>query len=253
MINSSKLRMVDIVGNLNLIKDKISVACSRRPPEFSNVTPRLVAVSKTKPPNLVISALDAGQHHFGENYVNELVDKGNHPDIKTRDIRWHFIGHLQRNKVNKVLAVPNLHVIETVDSEKLAAAIDSSWLKFRKLEDDKLNVMVQVNTSGEEEKSGCDLGQTSALVKYVIESCKNLNFMGLMTIGAYGYNPANGPNPDFLSLVKCREDVCRELGLDINNVELSMGMSTDYEHAIELGSSNVRVGSAIFGERPSKA
>ncbi|XP_011298871.1 proline synthase co-transcribed bacterial homolog protein [Fopius arisanus] len=251
MIIPSRFRM-DVAGNLSLIKEKIRIACSKRSPDLANVTPRLVAVSKTKPPDLIISALDAGQKNFGENYVNELVEKGNHPDLKNRDIRWHFIGHLQRNKVNRVLGVPNLHVIETVDSEKLAAAIDSGWQKFRKQEDDKLNVMVQVNTSGEEEKSGCDVGQASALVKYVLENCKNLNFMGVMTIGAYGYDPATGPNPDFLSLIKCRESICRELGLDKSKVELSMGMSTDYEHAIELGSSNVRVGSAIFGERLPK-
>lgn len=109
-----------------------------------------MAVSKTKPPNLVIDAYDAGQKHFGENYVNELIEKAGHPDILKRDIRWHFIGHLQRNKVNKVLAVPNLWVVETVDSNKLATALDTAWPKFRRSDDSKLNIMVQVNTSKED-------------------------------------------------------------------------------------------------------
>ncbi|CAD6211966.1 GSCOCG00003924001-RA-CDS [Cotesia congregata] len=247
-----KIKMVDIAGNLSFVRDKISQACSRRPSELGNVIPRLVAVSKTKPPNLVIDAYDAGQQHFGENYVNELIEKAGHPDILKRNIRWHFIGHLQRNKVNKVLAVPNLWVVETVDSNKLATALDIAWPKFRRSDDSKLNIMVQVNTSKEEEKSGCEPAEASSLVKHVLENCKNLNFLGIMTIGAYGYDPASGPNPDFLSLRQCREEICKELSLDKEQVELSMGMSTDFEHAIELGSTNVRVGSLLFGERPPK-
>lgn len=116
---------------------------------MGNNIPRLVAVSKTKPPNLIIDAYESGQQHFGENYVNELVDKANHPDIKIKDIKWHFIGHLQRNKVNKVLAVPNLYMVETVDTEKLASTIDSAWQKYKKHDDSQLKIMVQVNTSGE--------------------------------------------------------------------------------------------------------
>lgn len=99
---------------------------------------------------MVIDAYDAGQKHFGENYVNELIEKSGHPEILKRDIRWHFIGHLQRNKINKVLAVPNLWIIETVDSNKLASALDTAWPKYRKNDDNKLNIMVQVNTSKEE-------------------------------------------------------------------------------------------------------
>ncbi|KAF7993550.1 hypothetical protein HCN44_010145 [Aphidius gifuensis] len=253
MVQLTKIiRMSEIAKNIKLVEEKILKACSKRSPEFENIKPRLVAVSKIKPASLIIDAYEAGQKYFGENYVNELVDKSNHPDILTRDIRWHFIGHLQRNKVNKVLSVPNLFMIETVDNDKLATAINSSWQKYRKQDDHKINVMVQVNTSNEPEKSGCKIEETSALVKHILENCKNLKFSGLMTIGAYGYDPSNGPNPDFLSLKKCREIVSNELSLDINNIELSMGMSTDYEHAIELGSTNVRVGSAIFGERPPK-
>lgn len=96
-------------------------------------------------------AYEAGQRHFGENYVNELLEKATNPLIleKCENIKWHFIGNLQRNKVNKILTAPNLHVIETVDSEKLANALNNSWPKLRRNDDSQLNVMVQVNTSQE--------------------------------------------------------------------------------------------------------
>ncbi|XP_043269289.1 pyridoxal phosphate homeostasis protein [Venturia canescens] len=247
-------KMAEIAANLNVVRERIAIAAAKRPQELQYFQPRLVAVSKTKPPELLIAAYEAGQRNFGENYVNELIEKANNTDIfeKCKDIRWHFIGHLQRNKVNKILKVPNLYLIETIDSEKLATAVDNSWEKLRSDQDAKLNVMVQVNTSKEEEKQGCEIEETSTVVKHIIENCKNLNFMGLMTIGAYGYDLANGPNPDFITLKDCRENVCKALGLEMKNVEISMGMSSDYEHAIEVGSTNVRVGSFIFGERQKK-
>ena len=82
------------------------------------------------------------------------------------------------------------------------------------------------------EKNGCDIAQVSTLVKYVLENCSNLNFMGLMTIGMYGYDIKDGPNPDFICLIKCREKIHDELGIDVKDIELSMGMSSDYEHAV---------------------
>lgn len=99
----------------------------------------------------IVSAYEAGQRNFGENYVNELVEKAFSPLIleKCKQIRWHFIGNLQRNKVNKVISIPNLYIIETVDSDRLANALNNSWPRFRKSNDSKLNVMVQINTSQE--------------------------------------------------------------------------------------------------------
>lgn len=211
-------------------------------------------MSKLKPAELIIDAYKAGQKHFGENYVNELVEKAHDSNILETcvDIHWHFIGHLQRNKVNKILSVTNLFMIETIDNEKLALALDSSWPKFRKNDDLKLKVMVQVNTSDEQEKNGCEPALVSSLVKHIIDNCKNLEFVGLMTIGMFGYDITKGPNPDFLRLKECREKVSKELDIDLKTIELSMGMSNDYEHAVELGSTSIRVGSAIFGERPKK-
>ncbi|CAB0029434.1 unnamed protein product [Trichogramma brassicae] len=248
------MKMVDIASNLQVIRDKIAAASVKRAAEYKHFEPCLVAVGKIHPAESIIRAYEAGQKHFGENYVNELEEKANNPEIleQCKEIHWHFIGHLQQNKVNKLLKIPNLYMVETVDSEKIATALNNSWPKFRGDVDTKLKIMVQVNTSREEAKSGCELENTSTMVKYILDQCPNLEFKGLMTIGEYGYDMSRGPNPDFVKLKECKEKVCNKLDLDVKEVELSMGMSTDFEHAIELGSSYVRVGTAIFGERPKK-
>ncbi|XP_028037810.1 pyridoxal phosphate homeostasis protein-like [Bombyx mandarina] len=101
-------------------------------------------------------------------------------------------------------------------------------------------------------KSGLEPLETTKAVEHILENCPNLDFQGLMTIGQYDYDITKGPNPDFLCLIKCRQEVCEKLNLDIKDVELSMGMSSDFAHAIELGATTVRVGSTIFGARPPK-
>uniref|UniRef100_A0A8C3ZDP3 Pyridoxal phosphate homeostasis protein n=1 Tax=Denticeps clupeoides TaxID=299321 RepID=A0A8C3ZDP3_9TELE len=215
------------------------------------IPPRLVAVSKTKPAEMVMEAYQQGQRNFGENYVNELVEKASHPQIllSCPDIKWHFIGHLQKNNVNKLLGVPNLFMVETVDSIKLADKVNSSWQKIRAANTQRLKVMVQINTSGEESKHGLPPEETVGTVKHLVSHCPALHFAGLMTIGRYGYELSDGPNPDFQMLLRKRQEVCEGLQLPVQEVELSMGMSTDFEHAIEVGSTNVRVGSVIFGNR----
>lgn len=251
---SRKMTESDVVLGLQEVRDKIKTACLKRPPGTATDEPCLVAVSKTKPKELIIAAYNVGQRHFGENYVQELDEKSHDPELLDLcpDICWHLIGHLQRNKVNKVVQMPNLFMVETVDSEKLASALNNSFEKYRKSSENRLKIMIQVNTSGEKEKSGCAPEQASSLVQYVRDKCPYLELAGLMTIGQYGFDVSSGPNPDFLSLVACRKDVASKLGLEENSLNLSMGMSTDYEHAIELGSTYVRVGSSIFGERQKK-
>lgn len=244
----------NVMIGLKNVLSKIEAAVARRSANLPQIAPRLVAVSKIKPAALIVEAYEHGQRDFGENYVNELAEKASDPLIleKCKDIKWHFIGHLQTNKINKLLGSPNLYIVETVHSEKLADNLNKQWPKYRK-SDEKLPVMVQINTSAEEAKNGIEPSETTKVVEYVLKNCPNLDFKGLMTIGQYDYDVSQGPNPDFLTLVKCRQEVCENLNLDINNVELSMGMSTDYEHAIELGATTVRVGSVIFGARPPKA
>uniref|UniRef100_H0Z2K7 Pyridoxal phosphate homeostasis protein n=1 Tax=Taeniopygia guttata TaxID=59729 RepID=H0Z2K7_TAEGU len=228
---------------LRAVTEQVQQAAARRPQGLPAVQPRLVAVSKTKPVEMVMEAYGHGQRSFGENYILSSC-----PDIK-----WHFIGHLQKNNVNKLIAcvlspaVPNLFMLETVDSVKLADRVNSSWQK--KGSSQKLKVMVQVNTSGEDSKHGLPPGDTAAAVEHVISKCPSLEFVGLMTIGSIGHDLSKGPNPDFQVLLSLRQEVCEKLNLPLDKVELSMGMSTDFQHAIEVGSTNVRIGSTIFGER----
>ncbi|XP_037629679.1 pyridoxal phosphate homeostasis protein isoform X2 [Sebastes umbrosus] len=200
---------------------------------------------------MVVEAYRQGQRNFGENYVNELVDKASDPLIldSCPEIKWHFIGHLQKNNVNKLLGVPNLFLVETVDSAKLADKVNSSWQRVRGASTQRLKIMVQLNTSGEQSKHGLPPEETVNTVKHIQSKCSALHFLGLMTIGRYGYDLTLGPNPDFQMLLSQRQEVCDGLKLPPEEVELSMGMSTDFEHAIEVGATNVRVGSIIFGNR----
>ncbi|XP_072292302.1 pyridoxal phosphate homeostasis protein-like [Eucyclogobius newberryi] len=244
--------MSEEVGKaLQSVSERVKQAAARRLKTLPSVAPRLVAVSKTKPPEMVVEAYRHGQRNFGENYVNELVDKASDPLIleSCPDIKWHFIGHLQKNNVNKLLGVPNLFLVETVDSVKLADKVNSSWERIRGGNARKLQIMVQINTSGEQSKHGLPPEETVLAVKHISSRCSALHFTGLMTIGRYGYDLDLGPNPDFEMLLSRRQELCESLKLPVDQVELSMGMSTDFEHAIEVGSTNVRVGSVIFGNR----
>ncbi|XP_016376554.1 proline synthase co-transcribed bacterial homolog protein-like isoform X2 [Sinocyclocheilus rhinocerous] len=247
-----RVAMSEEVGKkVQAVVDRVNQAVSRRPKTLPCIAPRLVAVSKTKPPEMVVEAYKHGQRNFGENYVNELVEKASHPLVVSScpEIKWHFIGHLQKNNVNKLLGVSNLYMVETIDSVKLAEKINSSWQKMRAANTQRLKIMVQINTSGEESKHGLPPDETVNMVKHIVSQCPALDFAGLMTIGRYGYDLSEGPNPDFQMLLKRREEVCESLKIPVEQVELSMGMSTDFEHAIEVGSTNVRVGSTIFGTR----
>jgi len=214
----------------------------------SKRTPLLVAVSKTKPNQVIIDAYQCGQRHFGENYVQELIQKANHFNAAGyEDMKWHFVGHLQKNKVNNLLNAPNIHVIETVDSIKLADALNKCWQKKEK--DFRLKVFAQINTSGEVNKSGVEPSECMSLVEHIYSKCDYLQLEGLMTIGSFSHDYSKGPNPDFQCLIKCREEVCEKLTLNIEDLQLSMGMSNDYKQAILAGSTNIRVGSTIFGAR----
>ncbi|OVA09765.1 Alanine racemase [Macleaya cordata] len=202
---------------------------------------KVVAVSKTKPVSVIRQVYDAGHRCFGENYVQEIVEKA--PQLPD-DIEWHFIGHLQSNKVKPLLAaVPNLFMVESVDDEKIANRLDNVVASIGR---EPLKVLVQVNTSGEESKSGVEPSGCVELVKHVKQGCPNLEFSGLMTIGMLDYTstPEN-----FRTLSKCRVEVCKALGITEEQCELSMGMSGDFEQAIEIGSTIVRIGSTIFGAR----
>merc|ERR1711879_449308 len=154
-------------------------------------------------------------------------------------------GHLQSNKVAMLIrGCPSLVCMETIDSEKLARAVNKEWLNTVGSER-KLRVMVQVNSSGEESKNGVDASGCSELCRLIAEECEGLELAGLMTTGAPDYSGCR--TEDFETLHRCRDEAAAAIGIEASTLELSMGMSADYENAIREGSSSVRVGSSIFG------
>ena len=242
---------VDIARNLEEVRSRVETSCKDAGRLVDSV--RLVAVSKTKPLSYIKEAYyESGQTVFGENYAQELEEKAQEmgaDENYKNDIQWHFIGGLQSNKAAKLVknVVPyGKLVVETVNSEKVANKLDNAMTNNFLGEDDEallLDVFVQINTSGEESKSGVSVDDSIGLCKHVIENCKRLNLKGVMTIGAPG-------DVDCLEgLGKCRDLVADALSRDPASIELSMGMSGDFETAIAKGSTNVRVGSTIFGQR----
>ncbi|KAF2645131.1 hypothetical protein P280DRAFT_189560 [Massarina eburnea CBS 473.64] len=229
----------------------------------SNNAIRLIAVSKLKPATDILALHQPTssplQTHFGENYVQELLEKAR---LLPRSIRWHFIGGLQSNKCKQLAEqIPNLWCVSSVDSEKKCNELEKGRKALAEKDDgggdgeEKLRVKVQVNTSGEEEKSGVEPDDALKLCKHIVEKCPHLQLSGFMTIGAIARSratTAENENEDFVALREVRDKVAEALGWEKEVLELSMGMSADFEGAIALGSSEVRVGSDIFGERPAK-
>lgn len=225
---------------LNRKLDKICTECGRNPKEIY-----LIAVSKTFPSDAVASALDFNQLEFGENRVQELLEK--HEALSDRILNWHLIGHLQTNKVKFV--VPFVKLIHSVDTTKLALKINDEAKKCGK----HVKCLVQVNTSDEMQKSGCDVRETVRLVKEM-SIMENVRVQGLMTIAKFmddekSEHEQKIVRENFRTLKNLFDEICE---LKIPNVEmkyLSMGMSSDYRIAIEEGSNMLRLGTAIFGER----
>jgi pyridoxal phosphate enzyme (YggS family) len=199
--------------------------------------------------------------HFGENYVQELHEKA---ELLPQSIKWHFIGGLQSNKCKQLAErIPNLWCVSSVDSVKKANELEkgrkallSSSSNTAKEGAEVLRVMVQVNTSGEASKSGVEPKDALELCKHIKEQCSHLKLSGLMTIGAIARSQETTPeneNEDFETLRRVRDEVAEGLGIEKSELELSMGMSADFEGAIKQGSDEVRIGSTIFGERPPKS
>jgi pyridoxal phosphate enzyme (YggS family) len=225
-----------IAANLGRIIAEIAVtarAAGRAPGAV-----RLVAVSKTKPAALVDEAARAGQRLFGENYVQELVEK---VQQVTEPVEWHFIGHLQSNKVKYIAGLVSM--IHAVDRLSLAQEIDRQWGKLGKCCD----VLVQVNISGEATKGGTTATDAAELVRAMAQ-LPHLRVRGLMTMPPFFDDP-DGARPYFCQLREIAEHIAQ---LEIPGVcmdELSMGMSGDFVPAIAEGATLVRIGSAIFGSR----
>eukprot|EP01012_Entosiphon_sulcatum_P061532 TRINITY_DN87164_c0_g1_i1.p1 TRINITY_DN87164_c0_g1~~TRINITY_DN87164_c0_g1_i1.p1 ORF type:complete len:242 (-),score=40.36 TRINITY_DN87164_c0_g1_i1:8-709(-) len=227
-----------LVKALSAVNDRVSAVTLRC---GISRKPRLVAVSKLQPVSAIQALYAVGHRDFGENYVQELIDKA---EKLPSDIRWHFIGHLQSNKVNTLVRnVRSLAFVETVDSVRLARALDSA----ASTRGTPLQIFLQVNTSEELTKSGVDQQKLTELATFVSRNCSALSLRGLMTIGAAGDGSS-----DFRRLAGARQSIAEALGLQPDSLELSMGMSQDFELAVEMGSTNIRVGSTIFGARPAK-
>jgi len=224
--------MFDVIRTVN---DKISTACKRSGRYPDDV--KLVAVSKRFPVQRITEAYESGLRIFGESKAQELRDK---VGVLPENIEWHFIGHLQTNKVKYV--VPFAKLIHSVDSIHLAQAISAYAVK----NGHKPNVLMEVNTSDEESKFGFNV-ENSCEAYQQINKLQGLHICGLMTMAPF-VSEEDEIRKAFRKLKKIQKQLKQmDLGLDVR--ELSMGMSQDYEIAIEEGSTMVRIGTAIFGKR----
>ncbi|MDO5703243.1 MAG: YggS family pyridoxal phosphate-dependent enzyme [Lachnospiraceae bacterium] len=231
MARSDELR-----EHLSAVRRSIEDACRRSGRDPESVT--LVAVSKTKPDEDILDLYEAGQRDFGENYVQELRGKR---ERLPKDIRWHMIGHLQRNKVKYIAEY--IYMIHSVDSAELALTIEKEAAKHDRV----IPVLVEVNIAEEKTKYGLMDKDVHELVS-LIRTLPHLEFRGFMTSAPFTDN-AEEVRPVFRRLRQLTVDMNSENDNNETVGECSMGMSGDYEVAVEEGSSYVRVGTSIFGAR----
>ena len=221
----------DVAAAIERVRDRIDRACRRVGRDSSSV--QLVSVSKGHPERVIRAAYDAGMRAFGENYAQELAAKASSlSDLP--EIRWRFIGHLQRNKI-KLIERAGASV-DTVDSARLAEAIAARAAA----KETTVEVLLQVNLGAEAQKSGCAPEEVPALVE-AVRRFPNLSLRGLMTVAPH-LDDAEATRPFFSAL--------RELAVAHSLPELSMGMTHDLEQAVEEGATMLRIGTAIFGPRP---
>ncbi|MBU1341378.1 MAG: YggS family pyridoxal phosphate-dependent enzyme [Proteobacteria bacterium] len=229
--------MVPIKDNLDRIHKQIvetCFSCGRNPD-----TVQLIAVSKKKSAEAITKAIHAGARHFGENYIQEAVDKI--AIIGKDSACWHFIGHLQSNKAK--FAVNNFEYIHTVDTVKLAKEIDKQAKKIQKIQ----KILFQVNIGQEETKSGSGIKEAVELVKQ-ISGLQNISIQGLMCMPPYFSNPEHA-RIYFKQLVQLKKEILTHHLDNVSMEHLSMGMSNDFIVAIQEGSTMVRIGTSIFGGR----
>ena len=225
-----------LIENVQIVEEKISAACKRAGRDRKDVT--LIAVSKTKPVSDIETVLETGIRDFGENKVQELTQKY---EVLPKDIRWHMIGHLQTNKVKYLPG--KVCMIHSVDSEKLAAQIDKEAAKAGII----IPVLIEVNVAQEETKFGTTCEETIDLIRKAAR-LEHIRIKGLMTIAPYTDDPEEN-RPYFRKLRQLAVDIDSKNIDNVDMTELSMGMTGDYEVAIEEGATLVRVGTGIFGER----
>lgn len=223
--------MTSLQTRIETIRQQIATAARKANRDPESI--QLVAVSKRHPAEAVRAAYDCGLRDFGENYVQELMTKAEAlRDLE--DLRWHLIGHLQTNKAKYVVKVAQY--VHTLDNPRVIDELSRRAAQAGK----QLDVCIEVNIGDEAQKSGCSPEEAEALVAQV-QQAPSLRVVGLMTVGQYVSEP-EAARPTFVTLRRLRDRIAPECGL-------SMGMSGDFEVAIEEGATYVRVGTAIFGER----
>ncbi len=228
--------MMSIAENIEQIRQRIEIAARKSGRSADDIL--LVAVTKTRPASDLNEAIDAGIADVGENKVQEIMDK--YED--TKPVNWHLIGHLQTNKVKYI--IDKVSLIHSLDSLKLALEID----KRAKLHDRMVDVLIQVNSAEEESKFGITTEETETLIRDVLEKCSNIRIKGLMCIAPFAEDP--NEVKVFFDAVKKQYDEFSKISHERLDFQyLSMGMSHDFEVAIEAGANLVRVGTAIFGGR----
>jgi hypothetical protein len=225
-----------IKDNLDQVEEVISSECEKAGRKRDDVT--LIAVSKTKPVEMLRVAYDYGCRDFGENKVQELVDKY---EVLPKDIRWHMIGHLQTNKVKYI--VDKAYLIHSVDSLKLAQEISKEAVK----KNVTANILIEVNVANEETKFGTTCDEVKDLVREIAK-LPNIFIKGLMTIAPIVEN-AEENRAFFSKLNELAVDIDKENIDNVNMSSLSMGMTGDYPVAVSEGATFVRVGTGIFGAR----
>ncbi|MDH3343787.1 MAG: YggS family pyridoxal phosphate-dependent enzyme [Desulfobacteraceae bacterium] len=226
--------MIKRIQNIQKRIKEAADGCGRDPS-----TVRLVAVSKTIPVNRVREAIEAGVTVLGESYVQEAREKFN--QLATYPVSWHFIGHLQTNKAK--YAVRLFDMIHSVDTLKLARELNKQSQKNAKVQ----NILIQINISKESSKSGADAQNVLDLID-TVRHLENLSVKGLMTMPPF-FNDPEKARPYFSALRNLRDRIRQETPPEVALDELSMGMTGDFEVAIQEGATLVRIGTAIFGER----
>lgn len=230
--------MEDIEANLLDVRRRIALAARRAGRSPEEVT--LVGVTKTVPTERIKVAIGAGLTDIGENRVQEARDKFR---VIGGDVRWHLVGHLQRNKVKPAIEIFSL--IHSLDSERLAMAIEDACARINKVQD----VLVEVNISGEESKAGIAPEETLDFLRLVAQF-EHIRVLGLMGIAPVVVDPEDA-RPFFRRMKELFDEAKEEHIPGLNLRYLSMGMTNDFEVAIEEGANIVRIGRAIFGERPT--
>lgn len=225
-----------IKENYRAVKENITAACEACGRKEEDIT--LIAVSKTKPLKMLMEAYGAGARDFGENKVQELEEKI--PNMPT-DVRWHMIGHLQRNKVKFI--VGKVYLIHSVDSLRLAEEISKEAVK----KGVTVKILIEVNVAEEESKFGTTIEETTALIESV-SKLPGVIIEGLMTIAPFTENPEEN-RKYFQKLKQLSVDIKTKNIDNVNMNVLSMGMTGDYLVAVQEGATYVRVGTGIFGER----